>query len=226
MLSRINQGIGAFFGTVGQRLTAVGWPLLAIFGGLLGLLLGSWQAPGWLRGLGHLGASALNWCRWHMLQVLVVVAVAVAGLTHLPQLKRWWQGLIPDAGSQSELSYQVEAPGRTVIEDKQPPNPLVVKFSGVAVPVVKVGKPATEILMDPPASGQWTWAAADQLVFQPKADWPVGQRYKVSIGRKALAPNVTLKSREFEFQAPAFTIEVDSAEFYQDPVQVNLRRVV
>ena len=226
MLSRINQGIGALFGTVGQRLTAVGQPLLAIFGGLLGLLLGSWQAPGWLRGLGHLGASALNWCRWHMLQVLVVAAVAVAGLTHLPQLKRWWQGLIPDAGSQSELSYQVEAPGRTVIEDKQPPNPLVVKFSGVAVPVVKVGKPASEILMDPPASGQWTWAAADQLVFQPKADWPVGQRYKVSIGRKALAPNVTLKSREFEFQAPAFTIEVDNAEFYQDPVQVNLRRVV
>ena len=102
----------------------------------------------------------------------------------------------------------------------------MVKFSGVAVPVIKVGKPATEITMEPTAAGQWTWAAPDQLVFQPKADWPVGQRYKVSIGRKALAPNVSLKSREFEFQAPAFTIDVDSAEFYQDPVQVNLRRVV
>ncbi len=226
MLSRINQGIGAFWGTVGQGLGTVGRPVWAILGGLLGLVLGQWQAPAWLRGLGSLGAAALNWCRWHALQVLVVVAVAVAGLTHLPQLKRWWQGLIPDAGSSSELSYEVQAPGRTVIEDKQPPNPLVVKFSGVAVPVIKVGKPATEITMEPTAAGQWTWAAADQLVFQPKADWPVGQRYKVSIGRKALTPNVQLKSREFEFRSPAFTIEVDSAEFYQDPVQVNLRRVV
>lgn len=226
MLSRINQGIGAFWGTVGQGLGTVGRPVWAILGGLLGLLLGQWQAPAWLSGLGSLGAAALNWCRWHMVQVLLVAAVAVACLTNLPQLKRWWQGLIPDAGSQTELSYQVEAPGRTVIEDKQPPNPLVVKFSGVAVPVIKVGKPATEITMEPTAAGQWTWAAADQLVFQPKADWPVGQRYKVSIGRKALAPNVQLKSREFEFRAPAFTIEVDNAEFYQDPVQVNLRRVV
>ncbi len=226
MLSRINQGIGAFWAAVGQGLAKVGGPVLAVGRFVLGLLFGQWQPPAWLRGLGGLGARALNWCRWHTVQVLLLAVVAGAALTHMPQLKRWWQGLIPDAAGNTELSYQVEAPGRTVIEDKQPPNPLVVKFSGAAVPVIKVGKPATEITMDPPAAGQWTWAAADQLVFQPKADWPVGQRYQVAIGRKALAPNVTLKSREFEFQSPAFTIDVDSAEFYQDPVQVNLRRVV
>lgn len=154
MLSRINQGIGAFWAAVGQRLATVGRPVLAVMRGLLGLLLGQWQAPAWLRGLGGLAASALNWCRWHTAQVLLVAVVAAAALTHLPQLKRWWQGLIPDAGSNTELSYQVEAPGRTVIEDKQPPNPLVVKFSGVAVPVIKVGKPATEITMEPTAAGQ------------------------------------------------------------------------
>ena len=101
MLSRINQGIGAFLAAMGQRLGTVVRPVWAILGGLLGLLLGQWQAPAWLRGLGKLGASALGWCRGHAVQVLIVAAVAVAGLTHLPQLKRWWQGLIPHAGSSS-----------------------------------------------------------------------------------------------------------------------------
>ncbi|MES2089874.1 MAG: alpha-2-macroglobulin family protein, partial [Pseudomonadota bacterium] len=222
MLTRINQTLGASLAPIGAML---GW-ISGWFMPLLRALVGVWQAPAWLRWIGR-GASALaHWCRWHGAQVLLLAVVGGVLWTQAPLLKRWWQGLIPDRAAQLELTFKVSEPGRTQIEDQLPPNPLVIVFSGQAAPLVKVGKPATDIQMDPSAAGQWTWAAADKLVFQPKDDWPVGQRYEVKWGRKALASNVHLPDDHFQFGSPAFKVSVGSGEFYQDPVQVNLRRVV
>ncbi|KGM40530.1 alpha-2-macroglobulin [Aquabacterium sp. NJ1] len=226
MLTVVNQKIGALWGACATALARVAGPLLLVLRAALQFALGEWRAPAWLRLVGRALAAVLNWCRWHGAQVLILLALGAAIWFNLPLLKRWWQGLIPDQGATAELSFKVHEPSRTRIEDQLPPEPLVVSFSGHAAPLIKVGKPATDIEMDPPAAGQWTWSDADHLSFQPKEDWPVGQRYTVKLGRKALAANVKLKEREFSFSAPAFEITVDSGEFYQDPVQVNLRRVV
>lgn len=226
MFANVNQQIGIVLGRLGGPLHAIGQGLLGILRPLLQFTLGEWRAPAWLRLLGRGLAAALSWCRWHGAQMLLVLALGAAVWFNLPLLKRWWQGLIPDQGATSELSFKVQEPSRTRIEDQMPPEPLVVSFSGHAAPLVKVGKVLTDIEMSPPATGQWTWTDADHLTFQPKEDWPVGQRYTVKLGRKALAANVKVKEREFGFTSPAFAVGIDSGEFYQDPVQVNLRRVV
>jgi len=222
MLTRINQKLGAALAPIGRVLGLLGGLLVP----LLQALVGVWQAPAWLRMLGRGLSALLNWCRWHGVQVLVLLAVAGALWANLPFLKRWWHGLLPDRSAQVELTFKLSEPGRTRIEDQLPPNPLVVNFSAQAAPTVKVGKEASDIKMDPPAAGQWTWAAPNQLVFQPKEDWPVGQKYEVKLGRKALASNAHLEEDHFQFSSPVFTVSIDSGEFYQDPVQVNLRRVV
>ncbi len=226
MLASVNQKIGSFLGATGGPVARIGVMVLTLLRPLLQFLFGEWRAPAWLRLVGRGLGGVLNWCRWHGVQVLFALAIAAAVWFNLPQLKRWWQGLIPDQGAAAELHFKVHEPGRTRIEDQLPPEPLVVAFSGHAAPLVKVGKVVTDIEMSPPAAGQWSWSDADHLVFQPKEDWPVGQQYTVKFGRKALAANVKLKEREFNFSAPAFHIAIDSGEFYQDPVQINLRRVV
>ena len=222
MLRRINQKLGASLSPIEALLSWLGAWLVP----LIRALVGVWQAPAWMRWFGRGLQAALSWCRWHGVQVLAVVILGVALWSQSAWLKRWWHGLLPDRSPKVELTLSVMEPERTRVEEQLPPNPLIVEFSGQAAPLVKVGKGATDITMDPPAAGTWTWAAANKLVFQPKEDWPVGQKYEVSLGRKALASNVQLAEQRFQFSSPAFKVSVDSAEFYQDPVQVNLRRVV
>ena len=222
MLRRINQKLGASLSPLEALLSWLGAWLVP----LIRALVGVWQAPAWMRWFGRGLQAALSWCRWHGVQVLAVVILGVALWSQSAWLKRWWHGLLPDRSPKVELTLSVMEPERTRVEEQLPPNPLIVEFSGQAAPLVKVGKGATDITMDPPAAGTWTWAAANKLVFQPKEDWPVGQKYEVSLGRKALASNVQLAEQRFQFSSPAFKVSVDSAEFYQDPVQVNLRRVV
>lgn len=222
MLSGINQKLGASLSPIGALFAWLGTLLMP----LVRALVGVWQAPAWMRWLGRGLQAALGWCRWHGVQVLGLLVLSAALWSNSAWLKRWWHGLLPDRSAQVELTLRVNEPGRTQIEDQLPPNPLIVEFSGQAAPLVKVGKDATDITMEPPAAGTWTWAAANKLVFQPKEDWPVGQKYEVTFGRKALAGNAHLADKHFQFSAPAFKVSVDSAEFYQDPVQVNLRRVV
>ena len=82
---------------------------------------------------GRGAGGALNWCRLHGVQVILTGALLAALWVNLPLLKRWWQGMLPDRSPQVELTFKVEAPGPTDIENQQAPQPLVVTALGGSV---------------------------------------------------------------------------------------------
>jgi hypothetical protein len=61
----------------------------------------------------------------------------------------------------------------------------------------------------------------------PKADWPIGQEFTIDIPKKGfVADHIRLAEYELKFSTAAFSASVSAAEFYQDPVDPNLKKVV
>ncbi|MDF3030989.1 MAG: alpha-2-macroglobulin domain protein [Moraxellaceae bacterium] len=198
--------------------------LKSVFAALFGRL--SWQPPAWLAGAGSATAGGVQQARRHW-RALAAVLVLGGGLwAGYPYIKKWLVGIIPDRPELHEVTVQLTPPSRTVVEEEKGPNPLVLEFSRPAAPLAGIGKPAADVKLSPAHPGRWVWVTDARLEFQPAQDWPVGAAFEVEIGKKALAAHVTLDEREYEFRSAAFVARVQSAEFYQDPVQAGVRKAV
>ena len=126
-------------------------------------------------------------------------------------------------------AFEVTAPAVTDLTLETPtPHPLRVLFEASVAPLRTAGKVLTAgVDLSPALAGTWRWIGDRELDFEPATDWPVGQRFTVSLSRKALvATTVKLDRYSFDFTTAPFTATVSSAEFYQDPVDANLKRVV
>jgi alpha-2-macroglobulin len=211
-------------------------------GQFLKQIVGTWQPAPWMSALAtffkvhvgtaiaHHAAQAWQWIRLHTRWVviaLVLVAMSVLGFHYG---KKWWYGLTPEQAAPISAKATLQAPSRTVIEADneadRAPNPLVINFSADVAPLAQVGKEALGINMDPAREGRWSWAAANRIEFQPKEDWPIGQKYKVKLGSETLARHIDVDTTKFEFTTPSFTAKIDSAEFYQDPTNPTMRRAL
>ncbi len=201
------------------------------------LLVGDvdWQPPGWMHWLAEKLSPLGRWCHaqaaW-VAFVLIILAGAGWGALHGPAggWKNWWDwqtfsGAQPEQGEARSAGIRVDGPERTPYDGDGKPRPVILKFSASAAPLARVGKEAQDVQLAPALRGKWTWAAANQLEFLPDEDWPVGELYTVTLGPKALAPHVNAE-RKLTFSAPSFEATIRSAEFYQDPVQVSLRKTV
>ncbi len=222
MLQSINQSLAKASHAVIAFLAAKGRWVPA----LLRSIFGSWQPPAWLSKLAGWLASGLAALQQRLGTALLVVAIALAGVALSPIVQKWTHGLTPERTAQVVATLKVTDPARTEIENDRGPNPAVFEFTKPVAPLALVGKEAVDIALEPATPGRWTWVAANRLEFLPTADWPVGQAYQVKLGRKALAPHVDLEERKYAFTSPQFAAQFDTAEFYQDPVQANLRRAV
>ena len=235
MLATLNRRLSDIVGRVAAivgRIGAFAGHLLApLFRGLFG----QWAPPAWLRFAGRGAAWAGGKLQANALATLllaIVAGVAIWQGSHIQQRWRAWApawmnvGLIGDKLGAASVTYTLSEPGLTDVANNGAPQPLLVNFSAPAAPQLRIGKEATDIRMEPAAAGRWLWVNATQLSFQPRQEWPVGQRYKVELGPKALASHVELKERRFEFSAAAFGATLGTAEFYQDPTQPSVRRVV
>jgi hypothetical protein len=132
-----------------------------------------------------------------------------------------------------EVTFAVTPPPVTcyACEPPRPPNPLFVRFDSSTAPLDRAGHSVEPeqagISMSPKLAGQWTWDDDKVLRFQPSSDWPVGQRFEVSLSRKTFAAgHVQLREYTFEFDAPAFVAKVANTEFYQDPVVAANKKAV
>ncbi len=146
---------------------------------------------------------------------LVVLVTAVQLWRHRPRAVR--------------TAYDVTAPAATDLSvDTPKPAPLRVLFEASVAPLSTAGKVlATGAELSPSIAGTWRWVGDQELDFDPAADWPVGQQFTVSLPRKGLvATSVRLERYRFDFATAPFAASVSSAEFYQDPVDPNLKRVV
>ncbi|MFV0675145.1 alpha-2-macroglobulin family protein [Variovorax sp. tm] len=189
-------------------------------------LIGSWRPPGWLRILGAFLLLGLQWLQQRLAWMVLLVLIALAGWIAHPHVMKWWHGLTPDRVEPVVATAKADAPQRTQIELDKGSNPFVVNFSASVAPIARIGQEATGVTIEPAIAGRWTWTSQKRLEFLPAQDWPVGQPYKVQIADSALAPHIELAQRKYEFTSPEFTAQIIGAEFYQDPVQANVRRAL
>ncbi len=206
-------------------LARAGARVLSWFGALLALVFGrwQWQAPGYLRWLGHRGAAFWRAVAARPARAAAALAV-VAGLSAGGWFGwQWWQAQPKPV----EVKFEVLDPQRTEIENGFDPNPLVVKFSQGVAPIALVGRDVTQgIEISPPLAGTWHWESDRELRFLPKEDWPVGEEYQVGLARDAVAPQIRLAARDFVFHAPAFVAKINGAAFHVDPVNPAQKEVL
>lgn len=186
----------------------------------------SWQAPIWVQWLAQqlikLWANMRANPKRSLLAFGVLALVASGSFAGY----RWYQ----QRPKPVETTYTVTAPELTSWDDAGKINikPLVVEFADSVAPLKAVDKPVTTgITMSPAISGNWSWSGDRKLVFLPSADWPIDEKISVELDKKTLlAPQVHLNEYEFEFKTAAFSSKVDSNEFYQDPLDPNLKKMV
>ena len=194
---------------------------MVLFGKIFGQL--RWTAPEWLRRVGGrrfgfgLAAAAL------------LAIIFGAGISYYKSLPK-----------PAQVVARVSAPGITpIIDGELRPQALVLNFSirpDPRTPVMTVDSVARidkidEVVSDgisilPAIGGEWRWANENQLNFQPSEDWPAGQEYVVRYNESLFAPNLELAENEATFITPSFTTNIDDLDFYQDPVERSLRKVV
>ena len=181
-----------------------------------------WQPPSWLTWIG--GRLARGWryvaadARRAAAFALVLVAATGGWL--------WYKSRpVPHY-----VTYTVTAPGLTEYDDRGifSIKPLAVAFSESAAPLQQVDKTVTAgISMSPAMPGAWRWVSDKELEFAPKNDWPVDQAFTVAFVRSGFfARGVQVENSSFDFRSQPFSAKIAESQFYQDPRDPNLKKLV
>jgi len=175
-----------------------------------------WQPPPWLRST---GAWLANQPSWRIIAAFAVLVALAVGWSWMTRPRPVPPGALVVSIAEPRLTDYSKTP---IVVDS-----LSLRFTGSAAPISAVGKEPAGVRMTPELAGVWKWVDDRTLTFLPATDWPVGQHYKVTIDPKlGLAPKVRLAKEEFEFDSKPFTATLASSEFYQDPVDPNLKKGV
>ncbi len=227
-MNQFNASVARFSGKIWQLLLLILHPL----GRLLRLIFGAWQAPTWWHWLGVKLAPLGQWMAQRaglsLLAGLIVIAAGAAPfLAKVDWQSKWarFQSVQADKIEAKHTGVTLSRPDRTAIEYDGKPHPVALNFSASAAPLALVGKEARDVQIKPAIAGKWLWVSATRLEFTPNEDWPIDLEYTITLGAKALAPHVNV-DREFEFRTPSFEMRWHDPVFYQDPIQLNLRKAV
>ncbi len=176
----------------------------------------AWQPPSWLRAL---RARIEQSPRQFLLAGLALLLLLAGGS---------WLATRPTPVEPDALRVSVDAPvltDYTTLPAKI--DTLRLTFSASAAPIADVGKAPRGVRLQPEFAGNWLWVDDHTLEFTPARDWPVGQDYEVLLDRaEAIAPGVELGEDTFAFSTAPFAVTLRSSEFYQDPVDPNLKKAV
>ncbi len=189
----------------------------------------TWRRPTWLLSSDRRLGDLIGRARANPRRSLAIGAGAIATIAAAWLGWRWYDALPKPV----EIAFTVSAPERTCYECDPPgrPNPLLVQFDGSVAPIADAGHAlaaARELIeLSPAFDGQWSWDDDRNLRFTPAADWPIGVEYSVRFARRGFAADhVRLAEDEFEFRSPAFGVQLESAEFHQDPLRAGDKKVV
>lgn len=224
MLARINASFSLIFGVVVAIFNVFkrvfSWIAKQIFGSL------SWQAPQWASWIAAKITLGSQWVFANrkrgissVLATLIIVAGSYFGWN-------WYQ----HQPKPILTAYEVKAPSLTLYDENNKPvvNPLQIVFAESAAPVTMIGKPVIEsVKLNPKIAGEWMWDDEKTLSFRPKADWPVNEKFEVALDhKKLLAEKIKLDEYDVEFSTKEFIAEFQQADFYQDPIDPNLKKLV
>jgi uncharacterized protein YfaS (alpha-2-macroglobulin family) len=181
-----------------------------------------WQPPAWTgvfreraaRGIELLAADSRR---------VAIFFVALIGL-----LGGWyWIRSLPQP---HYVSFTGTAPGYTQYGDNgiSSIQPFSVQFSDPAAPLSSIGKPVVKgIELNPAIAGEWYWVTDRMLLFRPKNDWPIDTRFAVRFAKSELFDRRTaLREYRLEFRTPPFSARIEKSEFYQDPRDPNVKKLV
>ncbi len=201
-----------------------------ILGGIFGSF--SWSAPSWMRAVGSARKDRprVFW-GWFSLMILVAVA-GISGSLYFNSMPK-----------PILIRASIEAPAITPNVENPEPSPLRIDFvydfsnlgpeqdrpSGVpsVARIDLIDNPVqTGIRLEPAMPGTWAWEGDRSLVFSPKQEWPAGTEYTVSFDKTIFVAEARLKSLSAKFITPAFNVMLSDLEFYQDPREKTVRRIV
>ena len=197
---------------------------------LLTLLFGrfSWAPPRWI-------SASVDFVKAHRKSAAVALILVIVGLA----TQHYFNSLpkqITIAAVLSEIAV-------TSADQDAKPSSLDIRFvydyeslnEGQVRPdgqpsiarIDLVGKVVDQgITLVPAKKGVWSWASDNNLLFVPETDWPAGTQYSVSFSDTLFAEKTLLSANSYPFETPGLTAQFSATEFYQDPQDSSVRRVV
>jgi alpha-2-macroglobulin len=128
------------------------------------------------------------------------------------------------------VAYSVIGPELTTYDENgiDVIHPMRIVFGESAAPLRQVQTAVKAgIVLSPDIAGTWFWVNDKLLQFTPKADWPVDGAFTVKISKRdVLARQVELEQYSFTFQSQPFSARITESQFYQDPQNANLKKIV
>ncbi len=104
--------------------------------------------------------------------------------------------------------------------------PLRITFIGSVASKELVDQEVTEgISISPAIQGTWSWSGDSILVFVPAEPWTIGQNYTVSFAKDFFPAHIKTNS-SMKFKIDDFRISLNSGEFYIDPENSDIKRVL
>lgn len=189
---------------------------------LLNSIFGRWEPPPWVRATGRQAARGGRYVYQRPL-LMFPIGLAIVGLA----AAYVWYAMRP---TPHLVTFTVAEPGLTEYNDTgiSSIKPLRVSFAESVAPLKNVKTAVTEgIDLSPAVAGMWFWESDKELRFTPKDDWPVDGAFTVKLaGRGFIASHVTLESYRFKFRSRPFGALIPESQFYQDPVDPNLKKLV
>ncbi len=189
----------------------------------------AWQPPQWMSNVARGAVGATRSLRANPRRSTVIALGLVAALLAAAALWHWYESRPRPV----EVAFAIEAPVPTCYACEPPgdPNPLIVRFESSVAPLERIGHALdaqqAQVSLSPRFAGQWHWDDDRTLRFQPAADWPIAERFKIDFARKGFtAPQVRLQDYGLEFRTAPFEARIAETQFHQDPVVASNKKVV
>ena len=196
--------------------SGVAWIFIRVVGRL------SWDPPGWAVPAGLSLRTAWRYVTSSRRRV----AIGLAAFAVIFGAVYWYVNL----PTPHYVAYTVEDPGLTEYDDKgiSSIKPMKVSFVEAAAPLKSIEKQVAEGLnVSPAIAGTWFWINDRELHFTPRDDWPIDTGFTVRFNKKGfLADQVALERYSFTFHSQPFSARFTQSQFYQDPIDPNLKKVV
>lgn len=201
--------------------------LISHVNSLLHLVFGNviWTAPAWVKLLGSKIKEFFLYARLHPRRIFLWSGLAALAVGAVIFASLWYKHLPKSV----KITFEVKAPPLTkLVEEKWQVEPLSIIFNASVAPLDKVGKTVTSgVEISPKIEGEWKWEGDRRLTFLPKSDWDVGKEYKVFFDKKQMfRAGAKLLSYEAKFSSAPFNLKVTKKEFYQDPTNPNMKKVI
>ena len=197
---------------------------------LLAIVIGnfSWVAPAWLQTLHQIIKNHVK----TTLGMLILCIAGVVGYLYYDTLPKPVMVKAQLDSIQLTPNYSDAKPGNLNIRfqyDFSQLNYDQARPQGAPsmARIDLVGKEITSgITLSPARQGQWSWVDDRSIRFVPETDWPAGTDFSVTFDPEIFVEEAVLSEHTYSIKTPEFKASFSHIEFYQDPQDISVRRVV